>query len=88
MVLQYDELERIWKEAIASWFKAFCRHLPEGLREQRKTCQGSQFLDQDFNLGSPGYEASVPTTRYFSQKKFIVYSVHINLTQVYAHVTS
>jgi hypothetical protein len=59
-----DELERIWKEAVAAYFKTLLRQLSGGTEENHvNQSQESRSTGQDLNPGPPEYEAGALTTR-------------------------
>jgi hypothetical protein len=55
-----NELERIWKEAVMTWFKVISQHLPGGTEEATNNLsRGRWFPVRDLNPRPPEYEACV-----------------------------
>jgi hypothetical protein len=57
-----NELERIWKEAVANLFKALSRYLPGGTEEDHEKPQSGS-PGQDLNPGLAEYVAGVLTAQ-------------------------
>jgi hypothetical protein len=70
---------RKWSWANLGYYPRICL---EGLRKTTKSCQDSQSLDQDLNLGPPKYEAEVLTT----QPRCLVSKSYKDKTAKYCHV--
>jgi hypothetical protein len=61
-----NELERVWKEAIVTYFKILPRHLTGGTEENHGKPQSQDIRspDCDLNPGPPEYESGVITTQH------------------------
>jgi hypothetical protein len=53
-----NELERIWKEAVMTWFKLLSQNIL-GVTEKTTKTSDSQSLDQDSNLRPPKYKTEM-----------------------------
>jgi hypothetical protein len=59
-----NQLERMWKEAVMAQFKVLSWHLPGGIEENYKNLtQYSLSLGQDLNAGTAEYESEVLATQ-------------------------
>jgi hypothetical protein len=60
-MLENNELEGTWKEAVVAQFKSPSRHLPGGTGITGDLSQDSWSPGRDLNLGTPEYEARMIT---------------------------
>jgi hypothetical protein len=59
-----NELERIWKEAVVTYFKVLSRRLPGWAEENHKILiQDNRPSDRDLNPRPPEYKAGLLLTR-------------------------
>jgi hypothetical protein len=57
-----DDLESIWKKAVAAQIKVLPQHLTGGTEENWKACQNNRSPGRNLNPGPPEYDLSVDST--------------------------